>query len=235
MQFLSLPAVAFHFLDLIIMAPGAHLCKKSLTDMLEVLRNANPGRGCVSKLLIDDLERVLSELRVTVEAAEARLIVLRFKERQVQMECDKLKEQENAAENERLTKVLEQENALREQSDLLRKKKSKCAVYEKMTGAKFRTDEKSTIAFIFNPDGVVQHEIPKGRFGDSPVKQSEDFIPPLSERELDQVRSLWAKMKIDDQWSEFQNEPKEWKVLPLDQFESLKIPLDRSPLKPVNQ
>ncbi|KAF6778007.1 hypothetical protein AHF37_05014 [Paragonimus kellicotti] len=76
-------------------------------------------------------------------------------------------------------------------------------MYEELTDTRFMTNDGSTVAFISNPDGVIQHRIAVTNF-------LADENNKYSAQELNEINALWARLKVPDRSIEFMADPSTW-------------------------
>ncbi|KAF8563877.1 hypothetical protein P879_07982 [Paragonimus westermani] len=151
------------------------------------------------------LEKQLMELKQLVSTSAATLDQLCFERQQLRVECDQLEQTIRTMESERTQRLTERENAIRQQNGRFSVLRTKCSMYEEITDTRFMTNDGSTVAFISNPDGVIQHRM---AVTDHLIDENNTY----SARELDEINALWARLKVPDRSIEFMADPSTWFV-----------------------
>ncbi|KAA3680525.1 uncharacterized protein DEA37_0002909 [Paragonimus westermani] len=151
------------------------------------------------------LEKQLMELKQLVSTSAATLDQLCFERQQLRVECDQLEQTIRIMESERTQRLTERENAIKQQNDRFSVLRTKCSMYEEITDTRFMTNDGSTVAFISNPDGVIQHRM---AVTDHFIDESNKY----SARELDEINALWARLKVPDRSIEFMADPSTWSM-----------------------
>ncbi|CAH8828913.1 unnamed protein product [Trichobilharzia szidati] len=163
------------------------------------------------------IEGTLAHLRMVVSSLEAKLDNLLFVNDELKRECEKLSKDIKLRAEQRKADIVKREAALREHNSRIKFAKGKLSIYEKFVKAKFINNENSLTAFIFNPDRVVQINLPITLL-ENKTSISDDLCQPVDEGNLPnggatnfkltddviaEMNKLWQQMEVSEKWKSF--------------------------------